>query len=162
MKKTKSMGQGAMEYLMTYGWAILVVMVVGLVMWQLGIFNIGGTTPARVSGFNYQKPIDATLQITSTEVKLSMVNGEPGTIKIGPIASGTINGVALTACAKPALNDRIKQGAKYDIECTHAFAPTLEAGDVASAEITFGYTINIAGVSRTRTESGQARGPVES
>jgi len=26
---------------MTYGWAILVVMIVGIVMWQLGIFNLG-------------------------------------------------------------------------------------------------------------------------
>ena len=45
MKKLLGMrGQGAMEYLMTYGWAILVVMIVGIVMWQLGIFNMGGTT----------------------------------------------------------------------------------------------------------------------
>jgi len=36
MKKT---GQGAMEYLMTYGWAILVVIIVGVVLWQMGLFN---------------------------------------------------------------------------------------------------------------------------
>jgi len=48
-------GQGAMEYLMTYGWAILVVMIVGITMWQLGIFNMGNSlvTP---TGFAKIKP----------------------------------------------------------------------------------------------------------
>jgi uncharacterized protein (UPF0333 family) len=32
-------GQGAMEYLMTYGWAILVVVIIGGVMWYLGFFG---------------------------------------------------------------------------------------------------------------------------
>ncbi len=41
-------GQGAMEYLMTYGWAILVVIIVGIVLWQSGVFGTGG---GGVSGF---------------------------------------------------------------------------------------------------------------
>ena len=48
-------GQGAMEYLMTYGWAILVVMIVGIVMWELGIFNMGSTSMTS-SGFGKIKP----------------------------------------------------------------------------------------------------------
>jgi hypothetical protein len=50
-------GQGAMEYLMSYGWAILVVMVVGAALWQLGIFNMGGSVPPTSSGFSTVKPI---------------------------------------------------------------------------------------------------------
>jgi len=37
-------GQGAMEILLTYGWAILVVIIVGVVLWQMGIFNPGEYT----------------------------------------------------------------------------------------------------------------------
>jgi len=48
-------GQAAMEYLMTYGWAILVVMVVGIAMWRLGIFNMGAG-PMTASGFAKIKP----------------------------------------------------------------------------------------------------------
>ena len=48
-------GQGSMEYLMTYGWAIVVVMVVGVAMWQLGIFN-RGTTLLTATGFAKIKP----------------------------------------------------------------------------------------------------------
>jgi hypothetical protein len=46
-----------MEYLMTYGWAILVVMVAGVALWQLGIFNMGGSVLPTANGFNELKPI---------------------------------------------------------------------------------------------------------
>jgi len=36
-KNTNKKGQGAMEYLMTYGWAILIVLVAGVVLFQLGV-----------------------------------------------------------------------------------------------------------------------------
>ncbi|MCX6695020.1 MAG: hypothetical protein NTU61_01825 [Candidatus Altiarchaeota archaeon] len=52
-------GQGAMEYLMTYGWAIIVIMVVGIAMWRLGLFNFGGT-PMTSSGFSVLKPMLAS------------------------------------------------------------------------------------------------------
>ena len=50
-QKTHRKGQGAMEYLMTYGWAILVVTIALLVMWQLGIFNLSGSVSSGSSGF---------------------------------------------------------------------------------------------------------------
>ena len=45
MKNQKA--QGAMEYLMTYGWAILIVVVVGVALAALGVFN--PTPPAGCS-----------------------------------------------------------------------------------------------------------------
>jgi hypothetical protein len=42
-------GQTAMEYLMTYGWAILVVMVVLAALFYLGILNPRGITPNQCS-----------------------------------------------------------------------------------------------------------------
>jgi hypothetical protein len=59
--------QGAMEYLMTYGWAILVIMIVGVVMWQLGIFHMG-VIPPTASGFPVMKPLLATSQIRNDTV----------------------------------------------------------------------------------------------
>jgi len=55
-------GQGAMEYLMTYGWAILVVMIIGVSLWKLGIFNLGGSVPPTASGFGAIKPMLSTCQ----------------------------------------------------------------------------------------------------
>ncbi len=48
-------GQGSFEYLMTYGWAILVVMIAGVALWQIGVF---GSNPGMMSvtGFAKIKP----------------------------------------------------------------------------------------------------------
>jgi len=58
-----SKAQGAMEYLMSYGWAILVIMAVGGVMWQLGVFNVGGSVPPTATGFQALKPLLPTCEM---------------------------------------------------------------------------------------------------
>lgn len=51
-------GQSAMEYLMTYGWAILIIAIVLVALFELGIFN-GSTLPTTCvaqSGFVCSSP----------------------------------------------------------------------------------------------------------
>ena len=58
-RRTKKL-QSAMEYLMTYGWAILIVAVVLAVLYQLGFFsgtNFITTSCIAESGFTCQKPV---------------------------------------------------------------------------------------------------------
>ncbi len=43
---------------MTYGWAIIVVMIVGLALWNLGVLNLGKTYPKGFSGFSGVRPLD--------------------------------------------------------------------------------------------------------
>ncbi len=38
--------QSAMEYLMTYGWAIIIVIIVGLILWRLGVLSPAPTKSA--------------------------------------------------------------------------------------------------------------------
>ena len=42
--------QSAMEYLMTYGWAILVISIVLASLWQLGVFNSAAQSPREQPG----------------------------------------------------------------------------------------------------------------
>ena len=42
--------QAAMEYLMTYGWAILIIAIVIVALFQLGIFNNSNLTPRALAG----------------------------------------------------------------------------------------------------------------
>ncbi len=44
-----------MEYLMTYGWAILIVIIVGVVLWKSGVFS---TTAKTSTNFNIIRPAD--------------------------------------------------------------------------------------------------------
>jgi len=46
-------GQGALEYLMTYGWALLVVVVVGAALYSLGVLNPGTYAKQACTGFTY-------------------------------------------------------------------------------------------------------------
>lgn len=41
-----------MEYLMTYGWAILIVIIVAAALFALGVFNPGTFTSSTATGFN--------------------------------------------------------------------------------------------------------------
>ena len=52
-------GQGAMEYLMTYSWAILVVAIVGMVLWQIGVFDTH--EDAIPTGWSTLKPMPPTI-----------------------------------------------------------------------------------------------------
>ncbi len=64
--KSKKKGQGAMEYVMTYGWAIIIVMIVGLALWSLGILNLGKTYPKGFSGFSGVRPLDWCVDVRAT------------------------------------------------------------------------------------------------
>ncbi len=51
-------GQSAMEYLMTYGWAILIIAIVLVAFFGLGLFKSPvGTTCRAVSGFVCSSPV---------------------------------------------------------------------------------------------------------
>jgi hypothetical protein len=47
-------GQAAFEYMMSYGWAVLVVCVLGIALWNLGIFN--PSTVGQSVGFSVLRP----------------------------------------------------------------------------------------------------------
>lgn len=90
-------GQGAMEYLMTYGWAILVVMIVGVTLWGLGIFGGGPGAVNTASGFSKVKVLEPSIKYEYTEhatdqlkyvLKFSLVNGVGSKIKLENITWG--------------------------------------------------------------------------
>lgn len=67
-------GQGALEYLMTYGWALLVIVVVGAALYSMGILNPSsyqGTEGCRTFGyFNFNG-----IKFNTTSVELDITNG---------------------------------------------------------------------------------------
>jgi hypothetical protein len=58
--KNLTKAQGAMEYLMSYGWSIVVVLIVGVAVWHLGILEINTSSPPTSSGFGALKPLLAS------------------------------------------------------------------------------------------------------
>ncbi|HIE34505.1 MAG TPA: hypothetical protein EYP86_05140, partial [Candidatus Altiarchaeales archaeon] len=97
MKRVGKKGQGAMEYLMTYGWAILVVMIVGVVLWKLGIFG-GGASGNKATGFIGSKigVIDASIKCNTTTMSFIVTNQAGSTLSNVnvSVASGDCNDAA--------------------------------------------------------------------
>ncbi|MFC2154461.1 hypothetical protein ACFLRC_03140 [Candidatus Altiarchaeota archaeon] len=155
-------GQGAMEYLMTYGWAILVVMIVGIVMWQLGIFNMGSTA-VTASGFSRLKPQLAAVALTQTgSSTLVFTNGAGTTISAGTCKVMTdlsATGSAFDLSAEPQTNIGAGDNLVYKIELPGA--STAGQGDPVGVDVDIDYSLTVGGITTEHTEHGTIRGPLE-
>jgi len=87
----KKKAQTSLEFLMTYGWAILIILVIVVVAWQWGFFNPAGVVRNGFSGFWGVKPIDFSYK-ENGNLELSLKNGVRGGINITDVEvrGGTI------------------------------------------------------------------------
>ncbi|MBU4406050.1 MAG: hypothetical protein KKB24_00520 [Candidatus Altiarchaeota archaeon] len=77
MKFPCGRGQGALEYIQTYAWAILVVLIVGVVLWQLGVFgpHSGVNTATGFSKIKVLEPSIIYRAGTTDALDFTAVNG---------------------------------------------------------------------------------------
>jgi len=83
-------GESAMEYLMTYGWAILIIAVVLGALFELGVFSSAsllGTSCVAVSGFLCSKPVLSGSSLTLTSGQYTGTNWNTATFCIVPSVS---------------------------------------------------------------------------
>ena len=78
--------QSALEYLLTYGWAILIVIIVGASLYALGVFNPGTFTGKRVTGFTQFQVVDHKVD-TNTNVTLVFGNRLGKTVTLGDVTA---------------------------------------------------------------------------
>ncbi len=96
----KMKGQGALEYLMTYGWAILIIVIIGGALYSLGVFNPSTWTSAkRATPFTSVYVKD--WKVASSDGMLTLVLGNKyGTTitvtGINAARTGTTNGCEIT------------------------------------------------------------------
>jgi hypothetical protein len=81
-------GQSALEYMMTYGWAILVILALGVVLWQMGILGMGQDTTPGERGFSQVSPVD--WKLSSNGILSVTVTNEAGLILNVTSANATI------------------------------------------------------------------------
>jgi len=149
MKFFGKKGQGAMEYLMTYGWAILIILVVGLVLWQMGFFNPPATGHG-CSGFSHIVPLDTKLSGNKLTIIISNEAGARLDVKnvsatIGSeTKTGTFSGV-------------MRPGRTEEVNIT--FSSAFTTGDYYRANIVIEYENVVSGISHK--SSGDCWGTVE-
>jgi hypothetical protein len=156
--KLGNKGQGALEYMMTYGWAILIMGVVAVVLWQMGVFN-PATTPPGCTGFSQIRPADWRAVKSSNNVSLTLSNDAGTKIRLDEV-NVTINGVS---CVKILGGVEMRAGATYPVGSsdTPTDCPNLvpDAKGYYRAEITIVYK-NIASEIDHRSV-GECHGTVE-
>jgi len=89
----KNKGQTAMEYLMTYGWAILIIIVVVAALYAMGVFSIKGSVTCSPC-FSYFAFVD----YSQTAGTLRIRNGAR-TIEITSVVSTPDAGATTADCA---------------------------------------------------------------
>lgn len=116
-------GQAALEYLMTYGWAILIIIVVVAALYAMGVFTVSPGVPCSPC-FSYFAYVD------HSGTSLVVINGARETSSINATADGS----ALTPSATSASPGD-----------TITFTGTIADG--ASVVIT--YTVTASGIVHT-------------
>jgi hypothetical protein len=122
-------GQAAMEYLMTYGWAILVVIAVVAALWGMGVFR-PGAGPLKCN------PCFSTFLYVDYSAGTLVIKNGPQDINLTSVSS-TPAGATSTQ-----LNQLISSGQTITI----TGIPTT--GDV---QVTITYTVIASGLSHTET-----------
>ncbi len=144
----KKRGQAAMEFLMTYGWAILAAVIVVGVLWYL----IGD--PSALAGNKFVMSSTEgilhnamSLDATANEIVLEVRNGQAETITVTAIAIGSL-------CSSAPGTDIIagELGAFTISSCA------MTSGDRINEDVTFSFTT--PGSSVSQTSSGTITGKV--
>ncbi len=137
-------GQSAVEYMMTYGWGILVVLVAGVVLWQLGFLDISKNVTPDKRGFSQLVPLDWGLASDGT---LNMiVQNNAGTIieieQAGTEANMMADGTgSCTAPVIPAAPDnQMRPGATMQLTYTACPLDSTKVGTYYKVNVTIGYT----------------------
>ncbi len=130
MKKAQS----AMEYLMTYGWAILIVIIVAAALFALGVFNPATYTQQTAIGFQGFQIPSGGWQFTS---------GGQLTLQLKNMAGANINitQVQATYAGTPATNSNASNTIGPGSAKTYIITglPTAAAGSSYSIDVVISY-----------------------
>ena len=80
--------QSALEYMMTYGWAILIIVIVAVVLYSMGIFNSSSTTTRVTTGFSPFSSVATICNSSALTIKFGVLL--PGASEIANITSFTL------------------------------------------------------------------------
>ena len=154
MKTMNKKGQGAMEYLMTYGWAILVVLIVGIVLWQLGIFSGLGGSANKSLGFSGGKVgiIDASIKCTTAQALTFTVSNQAG----ASLSNLNVTATGCTLAANVTQDYTMIAGGTQEIAFGTCTSISTTAGDKNDIiDVTIEYNERVAGTVISRTQTGR-------
>lgn len=148
----KKRGQSTIEYIMTYGWALLIIIIALGTMYALGVFSPQTASPVTITDVPAPIRID-DMRIASTGITISA--------KINPSFTGQItniiaNGQTCSALGGVLTNPALAEASTITT-CTRS--GMFNKGSKVTGQITIAYTKLDGGTSHTIT--GKFSGKVE-
>ncbi|MDD9952785.1 MAG: hypothetical protein OXR66_00445 [Candidatus Woesearchaeota archaeon] len=143
-------GQAAMEFLMTYGWAILVVLAAIGALAYFGVLSPDKFLPSKCT---MNPPFSCTeFKVTTSELQLGITNNAGVDLAAGANVTADCDASGVTTAGVTTNGDKLT-GANFNLTgCTGA-----AVGDRFKADITISYTKSGESVSHTSTGTVQAR-----
>ena len=140
-------GQGAIEYLMTYGWALLVIVVVGAALYASGVLNPASYVTNKCTAFTYF--IWQDQKMTTTVYTTDLINGRDDIRINDMLVGGTSLGLTGT--------NNVTSGRRFTL--VGVGDPTQKlAGDTFTTTVTIDYnTSTITGVRDSATCTGKVQ-----
>ena len=129
-------GQGALEYLMTYGWALLVIVIVVAALYAMGVLNPSTYQQSRCTGFQHFTFNDQKLSTTQYVLDVRSGGTSKVTINTIKVGSGSTD-------AAPTVSDAdIQAGDRFTITTSNVPAG-LTVGSVypSGMQVVLNYTV---------------------
>ncbi len=150
-------GQSAIEYLMTYGWAILIILIVAGVLAWYGFFNPAASLPATKTGFSELDVVSPWDMSSADVLRIELENRVGQTINITSITvdEGTTLPTSPTSCTgfTPFTIAAGGRSALQTLNCSGA--STGSTGDNYNVYVIVTYTAgSLTGLKSTGTLSG--------
>lgn len=178
----RSKGQSAMEYMQTYGWAILVIMVIGITLWQYGVFS-RAPQENRAIGFSkiqvlepsirYKTPDPAVcatvlpLEKIENHLNFTLINTQGNYIHIESIALSEDCREEITIPGATCTNTQLSTDTLSPDETAHIthscclICSKIAPGDFFYVNMTIVYWERIGDIKTYHTEKGVIQGFAE-
>lgn len=135
MKGKTTRGQAALEYLITYGWAILAIVIIAGVLWYFGVFNPAKWTGDKQCG-GFDSFVCQDFKMNTTGVLTMVLNN-----KVGAAVTVSTSGCTPTAVAAGA-----------NTTCTLTGYPAGTAGNTYDQQtVTVAFTNTRSGIAHNST-----------
>jgi hypothetical protein len=152
----KMKGQTAVEYLMTYGWAILIILIVAGVLAYYGIFAPAGFLGPTARGFGQIQVLNPWAVAASTgTVTLNLANRVGGAVNVSTI-DVTIDASPYNCTFSPEVN--IASGADAVASCALGAISGASSGGSYSATVVINYRYPADAASAAFSTSGTITG----
>lgn len=145
--------QAALEFLTTYGWAFLVILIMIGTLAYFGILNPSKILPNRCNfGAEFQC---LDYQIASSGFKMRLKNNVGEAIDISSISLGTESATAYTCTTPPANPTAWKSGEVKDLAWTGCSGGGVIAGEKGKVLVTLRYYSVASGSGYTKEVKGE-------